>query len=170
LAIPSAVTSETAYPAPALSCEARGLSRGSCDPRTLGSLGGVRAELRRLHSPDADPLSAFAPDDPESFGLLVQAMIGPAGGVGEETFDFVVCTPRWFGREPFAKGSRGHEGTCSLIAGISPSLSERSVTFALKWKEPTGARLRLDLAATAAGSSRTTADETRGSRARSRPR
>jgi hypothetical protein len=64
----------------------------------------VRAELRRLHSPDADPLSAFTPDDPEFFGLLLQAFIGPQGGAGEESFEFTVCTPRWFGRQPFEKG------------------------------------------------------------------
>jgi Immunity protein 8 len=57
-----------------------------------------------LHSPDADPLPAFAPEDPESFGVLVQAMVGPAGAEEEESFGFTVCTPRWFGREPFPKG------------------------------------------------------------------
>ena len=54
----------------------------------------VRAQLRSLFSPDADPLHQFAPDGP--FGILVMAMIGPADGPGEESFDFMLCTPDWF--------------------------------------------------------------------------
>jgi Immunity protein 8 len=64
----------------------------------------VKATLRRLHSPDADPFSEYVPDDPEAFGLLVQALVGPREGKGEESFDFVVCTPRWFDAQPFDKG------------------------------------------------------------------
>lgn len=64
----------------------------------------MRAELRRLHSPDADPLTQYTPENPEIFGLPVQALVGPRDGEGEESFDFTVCTPRWLDTQTFAKG------------------------------------------------------------------
>jgi Immunity protein 8 len=57
----------------------------------------MRASVRRLHSPDAD-LGTYVPEDPEDVGILVQIMAGPADGSGEESFDVVVCTPRWLKR------------------------------------------------------------------------
>jgi len=69
-----------------------------------GTFGPVRAELRRLHSPDADPLRDYEPEDPRDFGIYVQALVGPSGGPGEESFEFVVCTARWFDAQPFDKG------------------------------------------------------------------
>lgn len=57
----------------------------------------MRATVRRFHSPDVD-LEPYVPDDPLDFGLLVQVMVGPAEGPGEESFDVVVCTPRWLER------------------------------------------------------------------------
>jgi hypothetical protein len=54
----------------------------------------VRAELKFLHSPDADPLNEYQPTG--DFGILVQAIIGPQSEEGEESFDFMVCTTGWF--------------------------------------------------------------------------
>ena len=54
----------------------------------------MRAKLKSLFSPDADPLKDFLPTGP--FGILVMAMIGPAGEQGHESFDFILCTPEWF--------------------------------------------------------------------------
>jgi hypothetical protein len=60
----------------------------------------VRAEIKYLHSPDVEPdLETYRPDDPEDVGLLVQVIVGAAGEPGEESFDVMVCTPRWLDRE-----------------------------------------------------------------------
>ena len=53
----------------------------------------MRAAVRHFISPDVD-LSDFRPDDPHDFAFLLQALIGPAGSEGEESLQFLVCTPR----------------------------------------------------------------------------
>jgi Immunity protein 8 len=63
-------------------------------------LRGVRAALRRLHAPDADPLAEFAPDDPESFSIHVQALVGPEDGEGEESFGFTITTAPRLAEQP----------------------------------------------------------------------
>lgn len=55
----------------------------------------MNAELKRLHSPDVFDLKNYRPESPENFSFLLQAMIGPAGEEGEESFDIEVCTPKW---------------------------------------------------------------------------
>ena len=51
--------------------------------------------MKRLHSPDVYDLESYRPEDPESFGFLLQVMIGTRGEEGEESFDVEVCSPAW---------------------------------------------------------------------------
>ena len=55
----------------------------------------MNAELKRVHSPDIDDLENYRPENPEKFAFLLQAMVGPEGKEGEESFDIEVCTPKW---------------------------------------------------------------------------
>lgn len=53
----------------------------------------MKAEVRHFLSPDVD-LSSFQPDDPENFTFLLQVIVGPHGSEGDESLQFIVCTPR----------------------------------------------------------------------------
>ena len=64
----------------------------------------VAPEVRRIHSPDILDMQSAVPDDPEMFCILVQAMIGPAAELGEESFDFTVCTPKWINKAMLKDG------------------------------------------------------------------
>jgi hypothetical protein len=64
----------------------------------------MRAELKRLHSPDAWDLSAFMPLREGHFGLFIEARVGPAGEDSEESFGFTVCTPAWLAEQVEMKG------------------------------------------------------------------
>lgn len=55
----------------------------------------MKAELKRVHSPDIDDLKNYKPENPKHFAFLLQAMIGPQGMDGEESFNIEVCTPQW---------------------------------------------------------------------------
>ena len=54
----------------------------------------MRAQIKRLHTPDVDALAAFIPDRDDEFSLLVQVIVGPEGAEGEESFDIEIVTPK----------------------------------------------------------------------------
>ena len=55
----------------------------------------MKAEIKRLHSPDIDDLATFHPKQDDYFTFLLQMMVGVKGKDGEESFDVFVCTPKW---------------------------------------------------------------------------
>jgi len=75
----------------------------------------MEPKLKRLHSPDVQNLKEFVPDDLESFCILIQVMVGPANGDGEESFDIEVCTPGWLCKE--VKKKKIVPGRHKLIVG-----------------------------------------------------
>jgi hypothetical protein len=54
----------------------------------------MKAVLRRMHSPDVRDLERFMPDS-DVFVLLVQFLFGSDENDGEESFDAIVCSPKW---------------------------------------------------------------------------
>ena len=89
----------------------------------------MRAALRSLHSADTDDgsLGSFRPDDSEHFALHVMALVGPADGPGEESFDFTVCSPSWVARQELAKGFAFMRHTL-LLARWDAGLVERAIS------------------------------------------
>lgn len=59
----------------------------------------IKAVLKGLHSPDVFDLGSYVPEYSDNFSLLVQAMFGPEGTIGEESFDILICTPNWLNSE-----------------------------------------------------------------------
>ena len=55
----------------------------------------MKAELKRIHSPDIENLSEYSPEHSDKFSFLLQAIVGPLSEEGEESFDIEVCTPKW---------------------------------------------------------------------------
>jgi Immunity protein 8 len=59
----------------------------------------VKAQIRYLHSPDFPDLKIVSFAENEPFCLLVQAILGPDGEEGEESFDMMVCNPLWLAKK-----------------------------------------------------------------------
>ncbi len=55
----------------------------------------MKAELKRLHSPDIEDLENYKPNIIDDFSFLLQIFVGELNEEGEESFDTIVCTPKW---------------------------------------------------------------------------
>ncbi len=74
----------------------------------------IQPKLRYLQSPDVPDLKTHVPDDPTCFSILIQALIGPADGEGEESFDFTLTTPQFLDRR-LMEGENAIRGGHHLI-------------------------------------------------------
>ncbi len=52
----------------------------------------MQAELRALLTVEHSPIDALKPEG-DAFSFWLRALVGPAGASGEESFDFLVCSP-----------------------------------------------------------------------------
>ena len=55
----------------------------------------MKAEIKALHSPDVYDLVNYSPEKEDNFCFLLQVLAGLKDEEGEESFDIVVCTPKW---------------------------------------------------------------------------
>lgn len=97
----------------------------SLTPAAVPAPGGtVRAELRRVHSPDVVDLVRWQPDGPV-FAVLLQLMVGPAGGPGEESFDVLVRSVEHARAQVGQDGALWTQHTLLVEEWAWPALLER---------------------------------------------
>ncbi|MFK0239390.1 Imm8 family immunity protein [Microbacterium sp. NPDC090281] len=58
----------------------------------------MKAIIKSIYSFDLD-VETYFPVHPFDDGQWIRLLIGPDGGVGEESFDVLVCTTRWLARK-----------------------------------------------------------------------
>ena len=89
-----------------------------------------------MQSPDVGDLRAFAPPN-DAFAVLVQLIVGPSDGPGEESFDVLVCSPAWLADQTGPIIGRHH----LIVQGFSYDEVERVVLSYLQrcegdeWKD-----------------------------------
>ena len=53
------------------------------------------SEVKNIISPDIIDFEKFWPEDEESFSFLISVLVGIKGESAAESFDIMVCTPKW---------------------------------------------------------------------------
>lgn len=78
--------------------------------RRFNTVKTICPELKRIHSPDVFDLDNPSLRENEPYCVLIQAMFGPEGVDGEESFDLLVCNNLWVERQSrlgaFSSGHR----------------------------------------------------------------
>ncbi|MDN6555872.1 MAG: immunity 8 family protein [Acidipropionibacterium acidipropionici] len=65
----------------------------------------MRAEVKGFYSSDID-VHCYESSDPEIDGQWIRFLVGPQGHEGEESFDILICTPRWLEKQIEETGPR----------------------------------------------------------------
>lgn len=58
----------------------------------------MRCTVKNLHSADVPnyDLENYTPEQPDHFGICIEMEIVPIDEKGNEIFQFMLCTPKWF--------------------------------------------------------------------------
>lgn len=56
----------------------------------------MKPVIKAILSPDIEDLADYLPEEADNFGFLLQLLIGPENEQGMESFQVMVCTPKWF--------------------------------------------------------------------------
>jgi hypothetical protein len=100
----------------------------------------MKAEVLSVLTIESEPVESLTVADPLDMGEWLRVMAAPEGSPGEESFDLIVCTPRWLEREVDRRGpivGRHHlivrEWDPAQIAEVVTQLFESST--AENWTE-----------------------------------
>ena len=55
----------------------------------------MKAEIKGYYSTEIYDLENYIPEQVDCFCFLLRILIGAVGEEGEDTLDFIVCTPKW---------------------------------------------------------------------------
>lgn len=96
----------------------------------------VRAELKLMYSPDCpEGIQHYAPDDPQGFCISIQAFIGTTDDDTSDSFDVLVCTPRWLDKN--LKDPRLRAGQPRDWTWLPPRIDfGRSLVLMERWDYP----------------------------------
>ena len=64
----------------------------------------LKPVIKAIVSPNIEDLPDYSPEEEDNFGFLLQLLIGLENEQGMESFQIIVCTPKWFA-ERYAKDS-----------------------------------------------------------------
>lgn len=99
----------------------------------------MRAELKSVMSSDIDP-STYFPEKEDSFGVFIQATIGPEGVDSGDVFGFQVCSPKWLASQIEGSGIMWGRHLIILVeydfSNITQEISSLCArTFGSNWQE-----------------------------------
>jgi hypothetical protein len=59
----------------------------------------MKGKIKYLYSADADDLENYIPMEKDNFMLGIEMVVCPIDDIGEEVFQFILCTPKYLSKQ-----------------------------------------------------------------------